>query len=118
MARWATGRRRRRRPPRFAVSLPAGVTATAVAGGEQDGYAIGSDGNVYAWGTGTYGQLGNGTTTGTQTTPVTVSLPAGVTAKAIAAGNVVAYAIGSDGNVYAWGSGVNGAWATAATTTN
>ena len=92
-----------------AVSLPAGVTATAVAGGEQDGYAIGSDGNVYAWGTGTYGQLGNGTTTGTQTTPVTVSLPAGVTAKAIAAGNVVAYAIGSDGNVYAWGSGVNGA---------
>ena len=90
-----------------AVSLPAGVTATAIAGGGDDGYAIGSDGNVYAWGYGEVGELGNGTTTGT-TTPVAVSLPAGVTATAVAAGALATYAIGSNGTVYAWGYGSDG----------
>ena len=87
------------------VSLPAGVTAKAIAAGIATGYAIGSDGNLYAWGAGDSGQLGNGTTPTEQYTPVTVSLPAGVTAKAIAAGGDTGYAIGSDGNLYAWGDG-------------
>jgi len=90
------------------VSLPAGVTPTAIAAGGSTGYAIGSDGNLYAWGLGGYGDLGNGTTTLAQTTPVTVSLPAGVTPKAIAAGQFTGYAIGSDGNLYAWGYGPDG----------
>jgi alpha-tubulin suppressor-like RCC1 family protein len=89
------------------VSLPAGVTPTAIASGNQNGYAIGSDGKLYAWGSGGAGQLGNGTTT-THTTPVTVSLPAGVTPTAIAAGSLTGYAIGSDGNLYAWGNGDEG----------
>ena len=88
------------------VSLP--VTPTAIAGGADTGYAIGSDGNVYAWGAGGNGELGNGTTTSIQTTPVQVSLPNGVTATAIAAGADTAYAIGSDGKLYAWGAGGNG----------
>ena len=90
------------------VSLPAGVTPTAIAGGGDTGYAIGSDGNLYAWGLAYYGELGNGTTTNAQTTPVTVSLPAGVTPTAIAAGADTGYAIGTDGNLYAWGAGGNG----------
>ena len=90
------------------VSLPAGVTATALTGGEQNGYALGSDGNVYAWGNGQYGQLGNGTSPSVQSTPVAVSLPAGVTAVSIAAGDFTGYAIGSDGNVYTWGFGADG----------
>ena len=90
------------------VSLPAGVTPTAIAAGGSTGYAIGSDGNLYAWGLGGYGDLGNGTTTLAQTTPVTVSLPAGVTPKAIAAGQFTGYAIGSDGSLYAWGFGADG----------
>ena len=88
------------------VSLPAGVTSTAIAGGGDTGYAIGSDGNLYAWGRAFYGELGNGTTPQTQTTPVTVSLP--VTPTAVAAGVDTGYAIGSDGNLYAWGSGGDG----------
>ena len=90
------------------VSLPAGVTPTAIAAGQFTGYAIGSDGNLYAWGLGPGGQLGNGTETQAQTTPVTVSLPAGITPTAIAAGQFTGYAIGSDGNLYAWGYGADG----------
>ncbi len=90
------------------VSLPAGVTAEGVSGGESNGYAIGSDGHLYAWGNGGLGALGNGTT-GTDTdVPVTVSLPSAVAPKAVAAGGVGGYAIGSDGNLYAWGDDTQG----------
>jgi alpha-tubulin suppressor-like RCC1 family protein len=84
------------------VSLPTGVTPTAIAGGYYSGYAIGSDGKLYSWGENTYGELGDGTTTGSDT-PVQVSLPTGVRAKALAGGSNTGYAIGSDGKLYAWG---------------
>ncbi len=91
-----------------AASLPSGVTPTAVAAGSQTGYAVGSDGHLYAWGAGASGQLGNGTVTSVQTTPVVVSLPAGVTPTAVAAGSQTGYAVGSDGHLYAWGAGASG----------
>jgi alpha-tubulin suppressor-like RCC1 family protein len=84
------------------VSLPSGVTATAIAGGSSAAYAIGSNGKVYAWGDNDFGELGDGTVTASST-PVVVSLPSGVTPTAIAAGFFNGYAIGSDGNLYAWG---------------
>jgi hypothetical protein len=70
-------------------------------------YAIGSDGNIYAWGDNAWGALGNGTTTSSDT-PVKVSLPSGVTPKAISGGgggvtSGFSYMVGSDGNLYAWG---------------
>ncbi len=72
------------------------------------GYAIGSDGNAYAWGWGNEGELGNGTLVVGQTTPVKVAAPNGVTFTAVAAGGQpghgVGYGVGSDGKVYAWGS--------------
>jgi alpha-tubulin suppressor-like RCC1 family protein len=86
----------------LAVSLPSGVSATAIAAGSGHTLAIGSDGKVYAWGFNGYGQLGNGTTTSSPT-PVDVSLPGGVSATAIAAGGDDSLAIGSDGKLYAWG---------------
>ena len=98
------------------VSLPAGVKPTAIAGGQWTAYAIGSDGHLYAWGDGTYGQLGNGTMTSPETTPVPVSLPAGITPTAIAAGLYTGYAIGSDSKLYAWGFGGVGALGNGATT--
>ena len=101
------------------VSLPAGVTATAIAAGCDNAYAIGSDGIVYAWGLSEVGQLGDGNSTGPQkcnsqtstvtltfacsSTPVGVLMPSGVTPTAITSGADVAYAIGSDGRLYAWG---------------
>jgi alpha-tubulin suppressor-like RCC1 family protein len=87
--------------------LGSGVTPTAIAAGDENAYAIGSDGNAYAWGNNYYGQLGNGTTDSTNSipnTPVVVSLPtSALPARAIAAFSDAAFAIGHDGNVYAWG---------------
>ena len=54
-----------------AVTLPSGVTGfTAVAAGGEHTLAIGSDGNLYAWGDNSHGQLGNGPTITSSTTPV------------------------------------------------
>ena len=89
-----------------AVSLPVGVTPTAIAAGSgsgADAYAIGSDGNLYAWGDNTHGQLGSGGSGGNSDVPVKVLLPFGVTPTAVASAGDSAYAIGSDGNLYAWG---------------
>jgi alpha-tubulin suppressor-like RCC1 family protein len=91
------------------VPLPSGVTPTAVAAGEQTGYAIGSDGTLYAWGNNIVGQLGDGTSSVAPTfLPVVVSFPSGVTPKAVAAGGDFAVAIGSDGKLYAWGDNQTG----------
>jgi alpha-tubulin suppressor-like RCC1 family protein len=91
-----------------AVALPTGVTPTAIAGGYESGYAIGSDGHLYAWGDNFYGELGNGESPTDSGTPVVVSLPSGVTPEAVAGGAGTGYAIGSDGKVYAWGLNASG----------
>lgn len=90
------------------VSMPAGVTAwTAVAAGDSFNLALGNDGSLYAWGANSQGQLGNDTTVNS-TTPVKVSLPTGVKAVAISAGEQFGSAIGSDGKIYVWGTNDNG----------
>jgi alpha-tubulin suppressor-like RCC1 family protein/sugar lactone lactonase YvrE len=90
------------------VALPSGVAATAVAASSDAAYAIGSDGHLYAWGDNPDGELGNGTTVNSSV-PVQVALPSGVTPVQIATGQETAYAIGSDGHLYAWGNGADGA---------
>lgn len=54
---------------------------------------------VYAWGRGTYGQIGNNTTTARVTTPAFLA----TTFAGIAAGENHSVARRSDGTVYAWG---------------
>ena len=84
------------------VSYPSGVTSwIVVASGQYHTLAIGSDGNIYASGNNSHGELGDGTTT-SSSIPVMVSKPGGVTSwMAVACGNDNSYAIGSDGNAYA-----------------
>ncbi len=91
------------------VGLPAGVTATAVRGGSDHSLAATSTGAVYAWGYNGNGQLGDGTVT-QRTSPVLVSLPAGVTATAVSAGAGGNHSLAatSTGAVYAWGLNTNG----------
>ncbi|WP_027644335.1 RCC1 domain-containing protein [Salinispora oceanensis] len=90
-----------------AVSLPAGVTVTAVAAGAAHNLAVTSAGTVLAWGGNSSGQLGDGTTTN-RSTPVAVSLPSGVTVTAVAAGAAFSLALTSAGTILAWGDNTIG----------
>ena len=96
--------------------LPADFTYLQVSAGGAHSLALGSDGNAYAWGRNTYGQLGDGTT-GEQHAPVRVKtpdrntypdLPADFTYLQVSAGSSHSLALGSDGNVYAWGNNGDG----------
>ena len=89
-----------------AVHAPAGVTFTAVSGGGIHTLALGSDGHTYAWGNGSYGQLGTGGYLAG--TPRRVQAPAGVTFHALDAGALHSVALGSDGTTYAWGHNGSG----------
>jgi len=64
-------------------------------------------GTVTAWGSNSSGQLGDGATFAQAGTPVSVYLPAGVTASAISAGYFHNLALTNDG-VYFWGAAANG----------
>ena len=95
------------------AGAPADFTYLQVSGGRYHSLALGSDGNVYAWGNNQYGQLGNGTTNTSQKTPVRVKtpdrstypdLPEDFTYVQVSAGELHSLALGSDGNVYAWGN--------------
>jgi alpha-tubulin suppressor-like RCC1 family protein len=94
-----------------AVALPGGVHATAIAASSAPGVAhslaIGEDGNVYAWGDNSSGELGDGTQT-ERDTPVRVTLPGGAHATAIAAGETFSIAVDTDGVVYTWGFDTTG----------
>jgi alpha-tubulin suppressor-like RCC1 family protein len=74
---------------------------TAIAAGIVTGYALTSDGSVWAWGAGNVGQLGNGGTTNSLATQV--SQLSHVTA--IAAGGSTGYAVVGNDTVWAWGDG-------------
>ncbi|WP_444542267.1 RCC1 domain-containing protein [Bifidobacterium mizhiense] len=79
--------------------------------------AVGSDGNAYAWGDNTYGQLGDGTAKNSRYTPVMVQkpdrktypdLPTNFTYVQVSAGGRHSIALGSDGYAYAWGYNSSG----------
>jgi alpha-tubulin suppressor-like RCC1 family protein len=66
-----------------------------------------ADGTFWACGSDTFGQLGDGGSTN-QALPIQVNPPAGVTYKEIAMSGATAYAVDTNGNVWAWGWDVQG----------
>ncbi|WP_169166494.1 hypothetical protein [Cellulomonas taurus] len=88
-------------------TIPAGVTLSNVSGGAAFSVAMGSDGNVYAWGNNDYGQLGDGTTS-PAAAPVRMQLPAGVTVTDLVAGSANFGVRTADGSVYLTGRGDDG----------
>ena len=83
----------------------------AIAAGGFHSVAVTAAGHVYSWGYNGFGQLGNGTTTGS-TTPIEVQGTGGTGALsgivAAAAGGYHSLALTATGNVYAWGNDGNG----------
>jgi alpha-tubulin suppressor-like RCC1 family protein len=69
------------------VHLPAGVKAAAITAGQDYSMAITTNGDVLTWGGNSRGQLGNGTTTNTDT-PVSWKLSNVLEATIIGAGPV------------------------------
>ena len=98
------------------VLMPPGVIFNAISGGFTFTVALDSTGHAWSWGLNNYGQLGNGTTTGSTTcsglpctpNPVAVSMPPGVTFTAVAAGGESALALDSQGHVWSWGLNADG----------
>ncbi|EAR25417.1 hypothetical protein A20C1_04101 [marine actinobacterium PHSC20C1] len=84
-----------------------GVVFTQVSAGINHSLAMGSDGNIYAWGYNSSGQLGNNSILNSSV-PVLVSTPDGVTFTQVSAGADHSLAVGSDGNAYAWGRNTDG----------
>jgi alpha-tubulin suppressor-like RCC1 family protein len=78
--------------------VSAGTTHTA---------AVKTDGTLWTWGNASSGRLGNATTTGTISTPVT-TFAGGTDWKQVAAGESHTAAVKTDGTLWTWGSGSSG----------
>jgi alpha-tubulin suppressor-like RCC1 family protein len=97
---------------RATPTVVTGITGTVVqiATSNSDGYALTSAGTVWAWGVGSYGELGDGATSAYVTRAVKVSFPAGV--KIVALPNPMpfdgALAIDSRGRAWGWGLNADG----------
>ena len=74
----------------------------AIAAGSETGYALDRDGNLWAWGYGAYGQLGDASA-GNRDVPVRVRKVSHVIE--VAGGGDMAYALDREGNLWAWGYG-------------
>jgi alpha-tubulin suppressor-like RCC1 family protein len=89
-----------------ALTLPGTVAEIGSSNSTQ--YALLTDGRLYAWGVGMYGQLGNGRRQNSFSQPVRVHFPAGVKIASIPI-DVMPYdtALAVDTTGHAWGWGIN-----------
>jgi alpha-tubulin suppressor-like RCC1 family protein len=103
--------------PALVGSLLQGKTVAAIAGSSSACYALTTDGQLYAWGAGTNGQLGTGSTA-TALWPVLVTgALSGKRIVAVRPGNNHVLALGDDGQIYAWGFNTSGQLGNNSTTT-
>jgi alpha-tubulin suppressor-like RCC1 family protein len=89
------------------VKLPAGTKITSVRAGCDHSVALTTKGHVLAWGFNNHGQLGDGSTTDTDT-PVRVKFAAGTKITSVRAGCNFSLALTTKGHVLAWGEGAQG----------
>lgn len=90
--------------------IPAGAVIKSASIGGFTACAIASNDQVYCWGLNSLGQLGNGTTGGSQATPVAVSQGArpNLQANEIQTSGYHACVIGTDSKPYCWGNNGGG----------
>ncbi len=80
----------------------------AVAAGEKFSLALKNDGTVWAWGSASFGKLGEGSTVvqAAQSTPIQVAVVSNI--DAIACGDTHSMAIRNDGTLWVWGENSEG----------
>jgi alpha-tubulin suppressor-like RCC1 family protein len=91
------------------ISLPGQVAEVGTS--NSTGYALLTDGSLYAWGRGTQGQLGDGSRKNSLSAAVQVSFPPGVKIAWIPTDAMpynTALAVDTHGNVWGWGYNVDG----------
>jgi hypothetical protein len=96
------------------VTLPGPVAEVGTSNSTQ--YALLADGSLFAWGLGTQGQLGDGTTGNSVRTPVRVRFPAGVKIASIPTDAMpydTGLAVDTEGRVWGWGDNGGGELCTA-----
>lgn len=92
-----------------AITVPGTVAEVGTSNSTQ--YALLTNGTLYAWGVGTHGELGNGTTQNSFTTAVQVHFPAGVKIASVPAGSMpfdTAFVIDTTGHAWGWGYNLGG----------
>ncbi len=87
------------------VCIPAGAVVTSVSAGGGQTVALMSDGTIWEWGSGCFGQLGDGTTID-GLYPAQLAGMSGITS--ISAGIDQTVVLDSSGNVWDWGWNVHG----------
>ena len=97
-------------PTQIPQSALGDLPAVSIAAGGNTSCAVNIAGVAYCWGAGGSGEIGNGSTSSVVSSPTAVLMPAGVSFKQISASKGTSNpgsfgAVGSDGNVYVWGSG-------------
>lgn len=92
------------------ITMPGDDPVASVANGGGFGFAVGTDGKLFSWGEENEdGELGDGGTVTTgHLSPAQISLPGGVSAQQVAAGDEYGLALGANGEVYSWGSELDG----------
>ena len=86
------------------ITLPNTVKSTAISAGTDHVLALGSDGNVYAWGSNAYGQLGFDNGGVSQSTPTLVEGLQNKNVIAVSAGRFFSLALTEGGQVYSFGT--------------
>lgn len=97
--------------------FPEGTKIVSVSAGSEHALALDDQGTVWAWGVNTSGELGNGQSSSSSSSPTRVSMPSGMRCVAISAGYGHSTAIGGDEKVWAWGYGGGGEMGNGTTTT-
>ena len=98
------------------VTMPAGVTFTAISAGTVNTCALDATGAAWCWGQGSGGKNGNGSNIN-QLTPAPVTMPPGRTFVLLDTGSLHSCAIDDLGKGWCWGTGTNGQLGTGGATT-
>ncbi|WP_018908026.1 RCC1 domain-containing protein [Salinispora arenicola] len=91
----------------LAMTVMQAVTVSPAAAQQEASPSTAASDTILAWGQNDYGELGNGSTAGSNT-PVVVNLPSATTVTAVAGGGDHSLALTSAGTVLAWGRNDHG----------